>query len=361
MPNPIALWVSPVSELAGVARHIIDVATVGLPGWRLVVAAPEGPLLDRLRELGVAVLPLPMTSTRRTTLALRHILKRLRPTIAHSHLAKAVILLAAASAGLPVVLVTTEHHISPDRYMFHPTRTSAATMETVHRIRLTRFRGAIAVSESTRRDMLARWHPRLPIHTILNGVDRPVPSPARQPGLRLLSLSRLAPEKNVAMALRAFSLLASEHPDARLTVAGQGPEDEALRALAASLGVDDRTSFPGFVDARRAMAEHDVLIQPSLSDNCSYSLLDAVANGMGVAASPIGGNPEILPARCIADFGDDRGLADIAVAQGQELRLRAALADHVPTVAGMAEQITEVYREVAAPGRTRDARTEGTR
>lgn len=55
------------------------------------------------------------------------------------------------------------------------------------------------------------------------------------------------------MALRAFSLLASEHPDARLTVAGQGPEGGTLRALAASLGVDDRTSFPGFVDARRAI------------------------------------------------------------------------------------------------------------
>lgn len=53
-----------------------------------------------------------------------------------------------------------------------------------------------------------------------------------------------------------------------------------------------------------------------------------------------------------------RKLAGIAVAQGQELRLRPALADHVPTVAAMAEQITEVYREVAASDRTRDARTE---
>lgn len=223
-------------------------------------------------------------------------------------------------------------------------------METVHRARLTRFAGVIAVSESTKRDMLARWHPRQPIHTILNGVDRPRPTAARLPGLRLLSLSRLAPEKNVAMTLRAFALVAQEHPDATLTVAGRGPDESTLRALVNTLGISDRTDFPGFVDAQRAMAAHDVLVQPSRSDNCSYSILDAVANGMGVAASPIGGNPEILPEHCIADFDDDQGLANIAIAQGLELSQRPSLAERVPTVAGMVERITEVYREVIPRG-----------
>ena len=46
-----ALWVVPVSDLAGVARHVLDVAGAGLPGWRLTVLAPPGPLPDRLVNL----------------------------------------------------------------------------------------------------------------------------------------------------------------------------------------------------------------------------------------------------------------------------------------------------------------------
>ena len=53
---PTALWVVPVSNLAGVARHVLDVARVGVPGWRLVFLTPPGDLPDALRDLGAAVL-----------------------------------------------------------------------------------------------------------------------------------------------------------------------------------------------------------------------------------------------------------------------------------------------------------------
>ncbi|MDK7740920.1 glycosyltransferase, partial [Veillonella nakazawae] len=76
------------------------------------------------------------------------------------------------------------------------------------------------------------------------------------------------------------------HPEATLTVAGTGEEDTSLKTLAHRLGLDDKVSFPGFADPDEAMASHDVIVQPSKSDNCSYTLLDALAFGMGVAASP---------------------------------------------------------------------------
>lgn len=349
MNDPIALWVTPVSNLAGVARHILDVARVGIPGWRLVVTAPEGPLLDRLRELGCPVIPLPVegASTATSVAALRHTLLRLRPAIAHSHLAKADILLAMASVGLPVKLVTTEHHIPPDRFMFHTSLPAAVAMESVHRLRLTRFAHAIAVSGSTKRDMLTYWHTKTPITVILNGVDRPVDAPARTSGLRLLSLTRLSPEKNLDMTLRVFARILESHPEATLTLAGKGDDEARLRRAAASLGVADQVVFPGFMDAAEAMASHDVLLQPSKSDNCSYTLLDAVAQGLGVAASPIGGNPEILPAHCIADLDDEAGMARIAIEQGLDLGRRPTLPVTVPTVAGMARGISDIYFGIA--------------
>ncbi|WP_130866405.1 glycosyltransferase [Acidipropionibacterium timonense] len=345
--DPIALWVCPVSNLAGVARHILDVASVGVPGWRLVVTAPEGPLLDRLRELGTPVVVLPVEEgTRAAVASLRHTIRALRPRIVHSHLARADFLATMASVGTGVTLVSTEHHIPPDRFMFHATLPSAMVMETAHHVRLRRFSRVIAVSASTKRDMLKWWHTATPITVILNGVDRPPVPPTREPGLRLLSLTRLSPEKSVRTTVRAFAHIAHDHPDATLTIAGTGPEDAHLRHLVTSLGLDDRVAFPGFVDPVEAMANHDVILQPSKSDNCSYTLLDAVAAGMGVAASPVGGNVEILPSQCIADFDGAEALARVAVSQGLDTSVRPHLASAVPTVPQMAHAIANEYRKV---------------
>ena len=50
-----ALWIVPVPEFGGVARHVLDVARAGLPGYELYVLAPEGALTRSLKELGVKV------------------------------------------------------------------------------------------------------------------------------------------------------------------------------------------------------------------------------------------------------------------------------------------------------------------
>ena len=50
--TPTTLWVVPVPDFGGVARHVVDMARAGLPGFNLVVLAPEGKLTERLEELG---------------------------------------------------------------------------------------------------------------------------------------------------------------------------------------------------------------------------------------------------------------------------------------------------------------------
>lgn len=351
---PIALWLSPVSNLAGVSRHIIDVARAGLPGWRLVVAAPRGPLLDELRALGCPVIPFEVDRPVRESVAeLRAIVRTLSPVIVHSHLAKADFLAAMAAPGLPTTLVSTEHHVPEEPTVFHGSRAKASLRQIAHHTRIRRFAHLIAVSDSTKRDMLRHWRPTAPITVVKNGVDRPTEATTRSPGLRVLSLTRLAPEKNLPMTLRAFAEVVRDHPDATLTVAGSGERDTEthLRSLARSLGVDDAVTFTGFVDPVRAIAEHDVLVQPSLADNLSYTLLDAVASGMGVVASDIGGNPEILPEHALVPVhGDasanDRFLAQRIVEQGTDLNRRPPLPEDIPTVAQMAERITDVYAAV---------------
>lgn len=344
MTRPLTLWLAPVSNLAGVARHIIDVARVGLPGWRLVVAAPEGPLLDELRALGCPVVPFEVDQpVNRAVADLRDIVGKLSPTIVHSHLAKADFLSAMATVGMPVTLVSTEHHIPEDPSALHSSRTKAVTRQMAHHARIRRFTHLLAVSDSTKRDMLRYWKPSVPITVVKNGVDRPDAVLERRPGLRLLSLTRLDREKNLEMTLRVFAGVLAKHPEATLTIGGTGPLENELRACARKLGVDHATTFAGFIDANRAMAEHDVLLQPSRADNLSYTLLDAVAAGMGVVASNIGGNPEILPGHALASLDDDTAMVDAVVEQGLDLSRRPCLPESIPTVREMAGQVLQVY------------------
>ena len=96
---PTALWVVPVSDLAGVARHVLDVARAGIPGWRLVFLAPPGDLPERLRELGSEVVEGrfgPDHGLRASVTALRDVVRRVRPAVVHSHLAYADIVAALA-------------------------------------------------------------------------------------------------------------------------------------------------------------------------------------------------------------------------------------------------------------------------
>ena len=102
-------------------------------------------------------------------------------------------------------------------------------MAAVHTARLRRFDAAIAVSRATADAMREKWHPRLPVTVIPNGVDAVAAPTPRAPGLRILSLARLAPEKRLPALVDGFAELHRAHPEATLTLAGTGPEEAALR------------------------------------------------------------------------------------------------------------------------------------
>ncbi|HSO68283.1 MAG TPA: glycosyltransferase family 4 protein [Arachnia sp.] len=339
----VALWVVPVSNLAGVARHVLDVAHVGLPGYELQVATPPGQLLEELRGLGVTTHALPLGGPpRRAVQALRALVRQVRPRVVHSHLARADFLAVAATAGLPVHLVSTEHGIAADSRLYHGGRAKAGIRRVLHRLRTRRFAALIAVSRSTQREMVRAWHPPRPVQVIHNGVD-PTWTPPRQPGHRFLTLSRLAPEKGLAATLEAFATIAARETGATLTLAGDGPDRETLMAQAGRLGLGGRVSFPGHLDPASALASHDVLVQLSVWENTSYSILDAVTHRLGVVATPVGGNPEILPAHCMADSSDILRVADVMLEQAAVPARRPSLPERWPTVQSMTQQIAGIY------------------
>lgn len=337
----VALWVCPVSNLAGVARHVLDAARSGLPGWSMEVAAPDGPLLDELRKLDVPVHAVEFDGNPAAAVrALRSVIEQVKPQIVHSHLAKADFIAAAATLGLPTKLVSSEHGIAQDSRLYNANAVKAELKLRLHHLRCNRFNALIAVSESTKQQMQRTWKPRTLITVVLNGVDRS-PQPHTAPGQRYLSLARLSHEKNILAIVDAFAKLHT----GSLTIAGEGPDKAQVQRRVEALGLGDRVSFPGFVDAAKALSEHDVLVQLSKWENASYSILDAVAHGLGVVATPVGGNPEILPERCLVEADDTDRVAALMTEQASP-EARPRLPKRWPTVAEMCAQIVDVYDEV---------------
>lgn len=368
---PTALWVVPVPDFGGVARHVVDMARAGLPGFNLVVLAPEGKLTERLEELGVTVVKAefgPNYGFKTSFASLKKAIEQLRPEIVHSHLAYADVVAAAVVNALRIrsvikrgtcvpKLLTTEHGIAGNDSVYHGSSWRSKLMETVHRVRLWGTNRAIAVSRSTADQMRSKWGAR-GVELVYNGVDIPVVAAAvaekRVPaegGPRILSLSRLSPEKGIDVLLDAFAHLREEYPQAHLEIAGSGDLGEELKAHAKRLNLGDSVTFSGFVNPIEAMGRSDMIVQLSVWENCSYTLLDAKAAGLKTVATAVGGNPEILNADELVDRQSPKLTEEVL----QAMRRQLQKGDKEPFTwisnEQMAAQTVDIYARVLRGGR----------
>ncbi|WP_426116197.1 glycosyltransferase family 4 protein [Massilia sp. PWRC2] len=115
--------------------------------------------------------------------------------------------------------------------------------------------------------------------------------------LRILVARNLEPIYDNATALRAFALVLARHPHARLVVAGSGPLRGELEGLAAALGIATAVTFTGRVE-NAAMGElyrnADIMLNPSVVDNTPNSVLEALASGVAVVSTDVGGVPYLV-------------------------------------------------------------------
>lgn len=97
---------------------------------------------------------------------------------------------------------------------------------------------------------------------------------------------------DIPTAIRAFSSVSKRFPEARMTLAGTGPERDACERLATDLGIRDRIHFAGRIDNDRIpelYADADIAINPSTVDNMPISILEAYASGVPVVTTDVGG------------------------------------------------------------------------
>jgi len=192
---------------------------------------------------------------------------------------------------------------------------------------------------------MRQFSPQSRVHVIGNPVRLP-PEERRVPSVgdttaasgRVLFLGMICDAKGSFDLLRAFAVFRSRMPGWRLVVGGNG-EVERFLEQANALGVRDDVDYLGWVSGAekdRALAAADVFVLPSYSEGMPVSLLEAMAYGSAVIATPVGGVPDMMTPEVHGlwiEPGDVSGLAAALerVARSPELRARlgAAARQHV--------------------------------
>ena len=117
----------------------------------------------------------------------------------------------------------------------------------------------------------------------------------REP-VHLVFLGYLSARKGLPELLDALASPALAALPWRATLAGGGPVDE-FRSRAEALGLADRVAFPGWIDQQAASAlcaGADILVLPSHAEGLALSVLEGLAHGLAVVATPVGAHPEVI-------------------------------------------------------------------
>ncbi|PHV29225.1 capsular biosynthesis protein [Janthinobacterium sp. BJB426] len=208
-------------------------------------------------------------------------------------------------------------------------------------------------------------------HIVPNVVDlqrftRVTPAAPRAPaadGPCILVARHLESLYDNASAVRAFAIVREAFPAARLVLAGGGPQRAALTRLARSLGVKDAVRFAGPVDNAAMPALYqasDIVLNPSLADNMPNSVLEALACGVPVVSTNVGGIPVLLQdgvTALLVPPGNPAAMAQTILSLLRDPPRTQALVDaglaHAATFGwpGIAPRLAAHYRRIRAAPR----------
>jgi glycosyltransferase involved in cell wall biosynthesis len=297
----------------GGAEMLLSEFAAGAPaaGIELSVGFLEdrdgSPAALRLRDRGVEPSlaqiegPLPLLN-RSDHRVVRRQLEQIAPDVVHTHLGYADMLggLAARSLGIPAV--STLHVMQWQRSIRAPKNFAKERLMSLVRRRC--IDTVIAVSDAARAAYLdTGWDTPERVVTVRNGiVAEPVPGAGHavreQLGigpdeLVIAMVTVLRAGKGHEIAAQALARLREQHPNMRLLVAGDGPDRERVERLATPPG--DAMLMTGHRDDVMALMDaSDVLLHPTFVDAFPTTLLEAMAAGLPVVATAVGGIPEIV-------------------------------------------------------------------
>jgi glycosyltransferase involved in cell wall biosynthesis len=160
---------------------------------------------------------------------------------------------------------------------------------------------AIALTEDMKRVMQDLYDRDIAVvpngFNIADYPDEPSFEDTATHGKSILFVGRLKSVKGVQYLITSMKKIHEEMPDARLILVGDGEERERLAALSIQLGIQQYVQFIGIVPHEKVktfMQQADVFVLPSLSEGLPIVILEAMACGLPIVASRVGGIPDIL-------------------------------------------------------------------
>jgi len=139
----------------------------------------------------------------------------------------------------------------------------------------------------------------LKIKVIPNGIDAKIFSPAKKlvQKKQIVCSSRLGKRKGIEYLIKAMPRVLKTLPETKLVLIGEGVEKDELVNLTKQLGLNRQIIFKGQVEHKKLPLiyhQSSLFVSPSLSESLSNSLLEALAAGLPVVATKVGGNPELV-------------------------------------------------------------------
>ena len=292
-------------EVGGLENGVVNLVNGLADQFRHTILCLEGlgPLQARVPSSVDVLAPDPgLARGPLACLRLARVLRGLRPDVVHCRNWPTIDAIPGARlAGVPVVVhgehgreETDPHGLARRRNV---TRRGFGPL-------VDRF---VTVSDDLRRWLIDTVHiSRRKVRTIHNGVDtRRFSDQDREGARRALGIDerarvigtvgRLDPVKDHATLMRAFARVVTARPEAVLAIVGDGPSRGALETLAADLGLAARVRLLGArADVARLLGGFDVFALPSIGEGISNTVLEAMATGLPVVATRVGGNPELV-------------------------------------------------------------------
>lgn len=313
-------------NIGGITSYILTLAS-GLRkrGHSVFIASSGGELLPKFKELGVVYIPIPIRTKSEINpkilfcaLKLKKVIKDNKIDILHSHSRTTQVL------GCFLQKLTGARHIFTCHGFFKRRFSRRAFPCWGDRV--------IAISEQVKEHLKDDFQvDSKEIILINNGIDIEkfdpvVPSKKEEAKIRLGLksgpvigiLARLSDVKGHKYLIEGMKLVLAVYPDAQLLIAGEGKMDKELKKLGLSLGIEKNIYFvPEAVDTKEILSAIDVFVMPSLKEGLGLALMEAMACGLPVIGSSVGGIKTLIKDGVnglLVDPGDAPGIGKAIIA-----------------------------------------------
>jgi len=344
MTLPAILLVGDTLDLGGTEGQFVEVAS-RLDRRRFEVHVsclrPEGPLRARLDAAGLSVFrsgrgslrPIPFLAA---VWSLVRYIRRRRIRLVHSFgFYSNVLAVPAARLSRRSAVIASQRDLGDVRSAFRA-RVQTAALRGADRVLVNSpaILEALSQSSGIAADRVV---------VVRNGVDlsrfrpRAHDGAATRPGLTIGTLGKLRSEKGIADFVTAAARVNGRLPGCRFVIWGEGPERDAVSRQIQALGLAQSVELCGATTAaEEALREMDVFVLPSHSEASSNSLLEAMASGLPIVATRVGGTPHIVDHGrngLLVAAADPAALADAILELAGDLSRRRAFGEHSERIA----------------------------